>query len=74
MVERINNKHWGIEILPRTLCFPLSSFDSADDIIFLRIEEGAAKCALRDLRREEETSRKEENRGKSRKQKLGQKS
>jgi len=39
-----------------TLCLPRSSFESADDIIFLRIEEGAEKCALRDLRREEETS------------------
>lgn len=40
----------------RTLCLPRSSFDSGADIILRRIEEGAAKCALRALRREEETS------------------
>ena len=40
----------------RTLCLPRSSFERAEDIILRRMEEGAEKCALRDLRREEEVS------------------
>ena len=36
--------------------FPRSSLDKGDDIILRRTEEGALKWALRDLRREEETS------------------
>lgn len=40
----------------RTLCLERSSFERAEDMILRRIEEGAAKCALRDLRLEEETS------------------
>lgn len=39
-----------------TLCLPRSSFESAEDMILRRMEEGAEKCALRDLRREDETS------------------
>lgn len=39
-----------------TLCLPRSSFDRGADIILRRTDEGAAKCALRALRREEETS------------------
>jgi len=45
-----------MNIVRRTLYFARRSFDRADDMIFLRIEEGAAKWALRDLRREDETS------------------
>jgi hypothetical protein len=41
---------------PRTLCFPRSSFESGEDMILRRTDEGALKCALRALRREEETS------------------
>jgi hypothetical protein len=37
------------------LCLVRTSFERAEDIILLRIEEGAAKWALRDLRLEEET-------------------
>ena len=33
-----------------------SSLLSEEDMILRRIEEGAEKCALRDLRREEEVS------------------
>lgn len=33
----------------------LSSLDSGLDMIFRRSDEGALKCALRDLRLEEET-------------------
>ena len=40
----------------RTLYLPRRSFASEDDMILRRTEEGAEKCALRDLRREEETS------------------
>lgn len=39
-----------------TLYLPLSSFEREDDMIFRLMEEGAAKCALRDFRREEEVS------------------
>ena len=45
-----------MDSIRRTLYFVRRSFDRADDMIFLRIEEGAAKWALRDLRREDETS------------------
>lgn len=40
----------------RVLCLALRSFERPEDIILRRTEEGAEKCALRDLRREEETS------------------
>ena len=40
----------------RTLCLARRSFDSAEDMILRRMEDGAEKWALRDLRREEETS------------------
>ena len=40
----------------RTLCFARSSFESGEDMILRRTDEGALKCALRALRREEETS------------------
>jgi hypothetical protein len=40
----------------RTLCLARSSFERAEDIILRRMDEGAEKWALRDLRREEETS------------------
>ena len=40
----------------RTLYLPRSSRERAEDMIFLRTDEGAEKCALRDLRRDEETS------------------
>lgn len=39
-----------------TLYFPRKSFERGEDMILRRTEEGALKCALRDLRREEETS------------------
>lgn len=39
-----------------TLCLARSSLDNAEDMIFRRMEEGAEKCALRDLRRDEEVS------------------
>lgn len=39
-----------------TLCLLRNSFDSDEVMILRRIEEGAEKCSLRDLRREEETS------------------
>ena len=39
-----------------TLYLPRSSFASEEDMILRRTEEGAEKCALCDLRREEETS------------------
>ena len=42
--------------LRRTLCLPRSSFDRDEDMILRRTDEGASKCALRALRREEETS------------------
>lgn len=35
---------------------PRSSFESADDIILRRTDDGAVKCALRDFRLEDETS------------------
>jgi hypothetical protein len=38
-----------------------NSFDSDDDMILRRTEEGAEKWCLRDLRREEETSMEVEN-------------
>lgn len=44
------------QIVGQTLCLFRRSFERADDIILRRIEEGAAKCALRDFRREEEIS------------------
>jgi len=44
------------KVFEHTLCLERSSFERAEDIILRRIEEGAAKWALRDLRREEETS------------------
>lgn len=44
------------ESIGLTLYLPLRSFERGDDIIFRLIEEGAAKCALRDFRREEEVS------------------
>ena len=40
----------------RTWYLLRNSFDSAEDIILRRTEDGAEKCSLRDLRREEETS------------------
>lgn len=40
----------------RTLYLVRSSLESEEDMILRLTEEGAAKCALRDLRREEETS------------------
>lgn len=40
----------------RTWYLLRNSFDSDEDMILRRIEEGAEKCSLRDLRREEETS------------------
>lgn len=40
----------------RTLYLVRSSLDKGDDMILRRTEEGAEKCALRDLRREDETS------------------
>lgn len=40
-----------------TLCLARSSLERAEDMILRRIEEGAEKWALRDLRREDETSR-----------------
>jgi len=40
----------------RTWYLLRNSFDNAEDIILRRTEEGAEKCILRDLRRDEETS------------------
>ena len=40
----------------RASCLPRSSFDRDEDMILRRTDEGASKCALRVLRREEETS------------------
>ena len=40
----------------RTLCLARRSFERAEDMILRRMDEGAEKCALCDLRREEETS------------------
>ena len=40
----------------RTWYLLRNSFDRDEDIIMRRIEEGAEKCLLRDLRLEEETS------------------
>jgi hypothetical protein len=45
----------------RTWYLLRNSFDSDDDIILRRTEEGAEKWCLRDLRREEETSMEVEN-------------
>ena len=40
----------------RTWYLLRNSFDNAEDIILRRTEEGAEKCDLRDLRRDEDTS------------------
>lgn len=40
----------------RTPCLVRKSFDNGDDIIFLRICEGALKWRFRDLRAEEDTN------------------
>jgi hypothetical protein len=40
----------------RTWYLLRNSFDNAEDMILRRTEDGAEKCDLRDLRREEETS------------------
>ena len=40
----------------RTWYLLRNSFDNAEDIILRRTEDGAEKCDLRDLRREEDTS------------------
>ena len=40
----------------RTLYFARSSEDNGDDIIIRRTDDGAEKCALRDLRRDEDTA------------------
>ncbi len=52
---QISNLRWssGVSL---TLCLLRRSLERAEDMILRRIEEGAAKWALRDLRREEETS------------------
>ena len=42
--------------------FARSSLESEEDMILRLTEEGAEKCALRDLRREEETSVRREGR------------
>ena len=39
-----------------TLYFTRSSFERDEDMILRRIDEGAEKCALRDLRRDEARS------------------
>ena len=52
---QISNLHWSSGVL-LTLCLLRRSLERAEDMILRRIEEGAAKWALRDLRREEETS------------------
>lgn len=40
----------------RTLYLPLRSFESGEDMIFRRMEEGAEKCAFRFLRLDEVVS------------------
>lgn len=60
-MARVYKCNVGTEILrfcleARTLYLARSSFDKDEDMILRRMEEGAAKCALRDLRLEEETS------------------
>lgn len=40
----------------RTWYLLRNSFDNAEDIIVRRTEDGAEKCDLRDLRRDEDTS------------------
>ena len=40
----------------RTWYLLRNSFDNAEDIILRRTDDGAEKCILRDLRREEDTS------------------
>ena len=40
----------------RTLCLARRSFERAEDMILRRMDEGAEKCALRDLRLDDETS------------------
>ncbi len=52
----INSRMYPYLLVEHTLYLARSSFDSAEDIIFRRIEEGAEKWALRAFRREEETS------------------
>lgn len=46
----------GCPRCPRTLYFARSSLERGEDMILRRMDEGAVKCALRDLRREEEAS------------------
>lgn len=43
-------------MIERTLYCVRRSLARAEDMILRRMDEGAEKCALRDLRREEETS------------------
>ena len=51
-------QHVGVKLRARHRTWYLlrNSFDSDDDMILRRTEEGAEKWSLRDLRREEETS------------------
>jgi hypothetical protein len=46
----------GLWTKRRTLCLLRNSFDNDEDMILRRTEDGAEKCSLRDLRREDETS------------------
>ena len=57
--QRIHKSESGIKeykAKPQTLYFPRSSFESAEDMILRRTDEGASKWSLRLLRREDAKS------------------